>query len=135
MTINDFTINNFDDAIAIKACNPTFKYCKCTSNILVKNGIVNNSVGLTIGAIFPHDNTSCVNNITFQNIKMNHPIKAIYIKTNRGSHGNGTISNIYYKNITANTPTWWPIYIGPQQQQQQPDGSNFSITLSFLKTM
>ena len=52
---------------------------------------------------------------------MEKPIKGIYVKTNRGNNGIGTISNIDYTNITMNRPSWWAIYIGPQQQSQ-PDG-------------
>ncbi len=122
VSIHDFKINNFDDAIAVKPCNLNFKYCKCSSNVIVSNGHVTNSVGLAIGSVAPNNYTNCVNNVIFQNITMSHPIKAIYVKTNRGSHGNGVISNIKYENIFANTPTWWPIYIGPQQQKQ-PGGA------------
>lgn len=122
VSIHDFKITNFDDAIAVKPCNINNKYCKCSSNMIIKNGYVKNSVGLAIGSVSPSDNVNCINNITFQNIMLKHPLKAIYVKTNRGSHGSGTISNIKYENITVHTPTWWGIYVGPQQQKQ-PDGS------------
>jgi len=53
---------------------------------------------------------------------MDYPIKGIYIKPNPGTHGDGIIENILYENIVMNTPIWWGIWIGPQQQHQ-PGGT------------
>jgi len=58
--------------------------------------------------------------MTFRNINFKYPLKAIYIKTNPGT-GTGEIRNVLYENITMDTPIWWGIYIGPQQQKE-PDG-------------
>ena len=120
--INNFKIRNYDDAIAVKPCNGGYKYCTCSSNMLITDGIVYESVGLTIGSVPPNDDVACIKNVVFKNITMINPLKGIYVKTNRGTHGNGTISNIRYENIYMDTPIWWGIYIGPQQQSQ-PDGS------------
>ena len=121
-TVRNFNITNFDDSVAIKPCNNEYKYCKCSSNILVYNGYVKFGVGMTVGSVQPNQNDNCVNNVIFKNVFMENPLKGIYIKTNRGNKGNGSITNILYKNITMISPIWWSIYIGPQQQKQ-PDGS------------
>ncbi|RYY72377.1 hypothetical protein EON63_20950 [archaeon] len=42
----------------------------------------------------------------------------IYIKSNPGTNGTGIIEHIIYRNIYMDTPLWWPIWIGPQQQNQ-----------------
>ena len=55
-------------------------------------------------------------------IHFEHPIKAIYVKPNPGNSGSGIIDSITYRNITGNYALWYPIWIGPQQQQQP--GSN-----------
>jgi len=68
---------------------------------------------MTIGSVPPNDNVACVRNVHFKNITMYHPIKAIYVKSNPGSHGSGIIENILYENMTIHYPIWWGIYIGP----------------------
>lgn len=76
---------------------------------------------MTIGSVPPNINTACVRDITFRNINFSIPIKAVYVKTNPGDHGDGIIENILYENLNIHMPIWWGIYIGPQQQKQ-PDG-------------
>ena len=49
---------------------------------------------------------------------MRYPIKGIYVKPNPGDHGDGLIQNITYENFVMETPIWWAIWIGPQQQHQ-----------------
>ena len=120
--ITNFQIRNYDDAIAVKPCNGGYEYCTCSSNMIITDGVVHESVGLSIGSVQPNDEDACVRNILFKDVQMIRPIKGIYIKTNRGTHGNGSISHIRYENINIDTPEWWGIYIGPQQQSQ-PDGS------------
>ena len=73
------------------------------------------SVGMSIGSVSPSDQHSCVRNVTFRNIEFDHPLKAIYIKTNPGDHGTGIIEDITYENISYKKAIWWGIYIGPQQ--------------------
>ena len=68
---------------------------------------------MSIGSVSPNTNHACVRNITVRNIKFNHPLKAIYIKTNPGDEGDGEIVNITFENIVMDRPVWWGIYIGP----------------------
>mmetsp|Transcript_7260 Transcript_7260/g.5528 ORF Transcript_7260/g.5528 Transcript_7260/m.5528 type:complete len:197 (+) Transcript_7260:828-1418(+) len=77
---------------------------------------------MTIGSVPPRETYACIKDVTFRNIKMILPIKAVYVKTNPGDKGSGIIANILYENFEAHFPIWWGIYIGPQQQKQ-PDGS------------
>jgi polygalacturonase len=70
---------------------------------------------MSMGTVVPHVGDNCIANVMVRNIKFNHPFKAIYIKTNPGEEGSGTIKNITYENIDIDTPIWWGIYIGPQQ--------------------
>lgn len=120
--IRNVNITNYDDAIAIKPCDKSNKYCHCSSNMFIENIRTKFSVGMSIGSVPPNKHHSCINNITFQNIIQKDPFKAIYIKTNPGNEGDGEITNILYSGFKIYTPLWWPIYIGPQQMQQ-PDGS------------
>ena len=77
---------------------------------------------MTIGSVLVKDDYSCVRNVTFTNIEMNHPFKGIYVKNNPGKTktmlpgSGGEISNITYDNIVVHNPLWWGVYIGPQQQ-------------------
>ena len=117
--IENVTITNFDDAVAVKPGQKDNKISKCAENMLVRNLTVNYGIGLTIGSVPPSDNYHCVRNITFSNIVFNHPIKAIYVKTNPGGTtsmlpgSGGEITNIVYENIEIHFPIWWNIYIGP----------------------
>ena len=115
--ISNIKITNYDDAVAIKP----FKKSSCSRNILVENISVKYGVGASIGSVPPNPDTNCVQNVTFRNIVFHKPIKAIYIKTNPGSVGNGIISNITYENIKIHSPQWFSLYVGPQQQHE-PDG-------------
>jgi hypothetical protein len=76
---------------------------------------------MSIGSVPPRTAGSCVRNITFRNVLMEKPFKAIYVKTNPGNAGHGSINDIYYKNFIIEHPIWWAIYIGPQQMRE-PDG-------------
>ncbi len=70
----------------------------------------------------PYTRNDCAHLYRIDQIEFQHPIKAIYIKSNPGDSGSGIIDGITYRNITANLALWYPIWIGPQQQQQP--GSN-----------
>jgi len=59
---------------------------------------------MTIGSVPPSIKHACINNITFRNVKMTNPYKAIYIKTNPGTVGDGQISNILYENFEIIRP-------------------------------
>ena len=123
--IERINITNFDDAVAVKPITMYggYEMAKCSENITVRNMNINFGVGLSIGAVSADDNYKCVRNVTFQNSTFNHPIKAVYIKTNPGDTtsmlpgSGGEISNILYENLEIHHPIWWSIYIGPQQQK------------------
>eukprot|EP00730_Choanoeca_flexa_P005330 TRINITY_DN11927_c0_g3_i10.p1 TRINITY_DN11927_c0_g3~~TRINITY_DN11927_c0_g3_i10.p1 ORF type:complete len:327 (+),score=57.78 TRINITY_DN11927_c0_g3_i10:422-1402(+) len=119
--IFNVTIENFDDAVAVKPLNNE-KLNNKTSNVLVESSTVRFGVGMTIGSVPPHIMINTVENVVFRNIVFEHPIKGIYIKSNPGDEGGGLIRNISYTNIFMQSPLWWAIYIGPQQQKQ-PDGA------------
>lgn len=116
--IENATIQNFDDAVAVKPLSGEGTWANCSQNITVRNAHVIYSVGMTIGSVPPHHNVNCVRNVLFENIAFRSPIKAVYIKTNPGDTGTGLIERITYRHITANGSLWYPIWIGPQQQQQ-----------------
>jgi len=85
---------------------------KCAENITVENVLVYFGVGMTIGTVPPHDLHNCVRNVTFRNITFKHPYKAVYVKSNPGTHGDGIIENILYDGLKVEYPLWWGIYIG-----------------------
>ena len=59
-------------------------------------------------------------NVTFKNISMPNTAKGIYIKSNPTcvAGSTGEITDIVYEDVTMTDPVWWPIWIGPQQQQE-----------------
>lgn len=118
--IHDCTIQNFDDAIAVKSLNNQ-NINNCSEHILIEYITVTFGVGLSIGSVSPNTYTNCVKNVTFQYAQLHYPIKSIYVKTNPGNKGNGIISDIYYKHFIIHSPTWYNIYIGPQQEKE-PNG-------------
>ena len=115
---------NFDDAVAVKPINADRGgFSACTENVVVRNTNVAFGVGMSIGSVPPHPGVNCVRNVTFENISYQvrqapcaggvasgmmrraltrssrgcarqHPIKAIYIKTDPGTKGTGIIDNI-----------------------------------------
>ena len=115
--IRNVTITNFDDAVAVKPANRGYKVATCAQYITVEDCKVVYGVGMTIGSVPPNINTACIRDVTFRNISFDTPIKAVYVKTNPGDQGDGYIENILYENLKIDTPIWWGIYIGPQQQK------------------
>mmetsp|Transcript_11044 Transcript_11044/g.16776 ORF Transcript_11044/g.16776 Transcript_11044/m.16776 type:complete len:144 (-) Transcript_11044:247-678(-) len=77
---------------------------------------------MAMGSVPPNDNHNCIRRVNVRNVNFEYPMKAIYVKTNPGTHGTGEIKDILYENIKIHFPLYWGIYIGPQQQHQ-PDGS------------
>lgn len=116
--IENVFIENYDDAVAAKPCNQRDKYCTCCEKMLVRNSEVRMGVGMTIGSVPPHRYVNCVRDIVFDNITFFSPFKAIYVKSNPGNDGSGIINNITYQNIRVDASLWYPIFIGPQQQEQ-----------------
>lgn len=112
-------VQNFDDVVAVK---PMHKgggiLTDCSQNMTIRNAEVKLGVGMTIGSVPPHTGTACVRDILFENVSFETPFKAVYIKTNPGTEGDGVIDNIRYRNLTIKDATWYPIWIGPQQQHQ-----------------
>lgn len=80
---------------------------------MVENCKVTWGVGMTIGSVPPNINHACVKDVTFRNITFDTPIKAVYVKSNPGTEGDGIIANILYENLKITEPIWWGIYIGP----------------------
>lgn len=114
-----------DDAVAVKPCQEQGSLnCACASDMVIRSGAVKFSVGLTIGSVPPNANGNCVRNITFDSVDMLLPFKALYIKSNPGTRGTGTIDHITYSNIDVTSPLWYPLWIGPQQQKQPANGSD-----------
>ena len=103
--VHDVTVWNQDDTVAIKADKGM-----PTENVLVER-VHASGVGLTIGSIGAHE----VRNVTFRDVVMHHTSKGIYIKF-RDSGRNGSIRDVLYENIVIDTPSSWPIWIGPAQQ-------------------
>ena len=87
---------------------------------MIRDMIIHESLGLSIGSVHPDDHYSCVRNVTMKDSVMYNPIKGIYVKTNSGKTksmlpgSGGEITNITYENIHIHNPMWWGIYIGPQ---------------------
>jgi hypothetical protein len=120
-TFRRLNITSFDDTVVPKPSGKGSWGSDCTQDILVEDINVKYGVGMTIGSIAPSSNNNCIKNVIFRNIRFEKPLKGIYIKTNPGS-GIGMVKNITYQDITMDTPIWWAIYIGPQQQKQ-PGGA------------
>ncbi len=116
--IENVNITNFDDAVAVKPCSKGDPFTDCSQNMTIRNSVVAYGVGMTIGSVPPNNGVNCVKNILFENITFEHPIKALYIKSNPGDSGTGIIDSITYRNIRGRFPLWYPIWIGPQQQKQ-----------------
>jgi len=116
--VENVTITNYDDTVCVKPLSGDSLLNQCAENYMIRNCKVFFGVGMTIGSVPPHDNVNCVRNVTFENIEFEHPIKAIYVKSNPGDVGTGIIDSVTYRNITANLALWYPLWIGPQQQQQ-----------------
>ena len=119
-TIRRVKITNFDDAVVAKPGRSS-EDIKCTEDILVEDVDVMFGVGMSIGSVSPDINHECIRDFTARDIRFKYPFKALYVKTNPGSEGTAEIRNIWYENITMDTPIWFGIYIGPQQMKE-PNG-------------
>ena len=124
VTIYNANITNYDDAIVVKPCRSTWKYCTCSGKVEAYDNIVWYSTGLAIGSVPPHPDTNCVSDVVFRDTTMYYPLKALYIKSNPGDDGTGIIKDIVYDNIYINGSLWWTIWVGPQQQNQPNDGDD-----------
>jgi hypothetical protein len=69
---------------------------------------------------------------SLQNTQHSRLDVAVYVKSNPGTVGVGTIQDITYKNLMVVGSLWYPIWIGPQQEQQphqQGKGCSFLFPL------
>jgi hypothetical protein len=98
--IHDCSVWCQDDTIAVK---------DGSTNMLFER-IEASGVGVTIGSI----GGSTVKNITFRDINMHNSYKGIYMKFREGDQG--LIEDILYENFYIDSPSQWPIWIGPAQQ-------------------
>lgn len=59
--------------------------------------------------------------------------KGVYIKSNPECAGNSTaiIADITYEDMDIVEPEWWPIWIGPQQQQEPGSSLGLKCSLTF----
>lgn len=107
--IHDVDIWNQDDCIAVKDNDDYF-----SSNMTFER-IHASGLGLVIGSI----GETTVRNITFRDSILYRTVKGIYMKF-RVSEGDpnigGVIEDILFENITIESPTQWPIWVGPAQQ-------------------
>lgn len=120
--IHDVSVQNDDDSFAVKPCSQSCWSNPCTENVLIENSYAT-GFGASVGSVPPHTDHNCVKNITFRNITMEKTGKGVYIKSNPECEEGSTaeITNIVYENMTIIKPEWWPIWIGPQQQQEPGD--------------
>lgn len=137
ITVHDCIMKNADDSVAVKPMSANVAnnvLGDCTTDIIVKDCIMQ-GVGASIGGVHPNTNNSCVRNVIFDNIRMPGTKRGVYIKPD-GSECDkgetGTISNITYSNIEMDQPTWWPIWLGPQQQGQPTDWFKETLKCSLL---
>ena len=117
--VHDLRINNDDDSIAVKPLNEQSIQGPCTEHLLFER-LTLIGYGASIGSVPPNEYRHCVNNITFLDIDMPETGKGIYIKSNPhcGVSKTCQLSNILYQNITITNPSWWAIWVGPQQQHE-----------------
>jgi polygalacturonase len=130
--IHDCIINNDDDSIAIKPCDGNCVSASCSQNMLIER-VRLTGFGASIGSVPPSGALNCVKNITFRDIVMPKTGKGIYIKSNPTCDVDGlnhaVIQNITFENISIEEPSWWAIWIGPQQQHEPgtPLGNKCSL--------
>lgn len=129
--IERVNITSYDDAVAVKPCRADGGVCSCAQNIVVRDVNVFWAVGMTIGSVPPHDPPNCVKNVTFERITFKNPFKAVYIKSNPGTVGSGVIQDITYRDMHVDGSLWYPLWIGPQQQEQPGHGANTGCSFFF----
>ena len=130
-TITNVYIENFDDAVAVKPNKATSTMSNCTNNVLVDGAVVKYSVGMSIGSVPADNHTNCIRDVTFRNVHIDKPAKAIYIKSDPPrTSGHGIIANITYENFVITRTLWFTVFIGPQQQHQ-PHGVNTGCSFLF----
>jgi len=127
--IENCTISNFDDVIAIKPAERKYEMTHlpdslndwkwCSKNITVRNIITLYGAGISVGSVHPSNLLPCIHDVTFNDAKLYYPIKGVYIKPDlRTCEENDLpcaafISNVTYSDITiyqGQKPAWWDDY-------------------------
>ena len=85
--IHDVTVDNYDDAVAVKPCNSDDSVCApCASDVLVERVAVKNGVGLSVGSVHPSIHSNCVANVTFRDSTFEMPYKARAVTLRSARH-------------------------------------------------
>jgi len=116
--VHDVEITNFDDTVVPKPLSRGSTFANCSEGHLYENIKVMYGGGVSVGSVPPNPNVNCIRNVTFRNLELTYPIKAVYLKPNPGTVGTGLIANITYENVYAYMPLTWSIFVGVQQQAQ-----------------
>lgn len=128
ITVRYCSVENFDDSVCIKPSNGGNNLTQCSEDMYIHDVTITNGVGASVGSVPPDPKVNCIRNIVFERITFYHPIKAIYIKPNPcpnpETDGTGIIDNIVYRDIHADHPLWWPIWVSTQQQEQPGKGAD-----------
>jgi len=128
--VRNCSITNFDDTVCPKPQAPP-----CTRDVLAEDISVTYGVGISMGSVPPDVGGNCIDGVYIRRAVFHDALKTIYVKPNPekfGQNASGLIANITYEDIASHDPIWWPIWIGPQQQQQPGSsgtGCNFVYPL------
>lgn len=119
VVVRNCSITNFDDTVCPKPTAPP-----CTRNVLIEDIAVTYGVGISMGSVPPDVGGNCIDGVLVRRAVFHSALKTIYVKPNPAKSdpaATGLISNITYEDVRSYDPIWWPIWIGPQQQQQPGD--------------
>jgi len=136
--IHDCIIKNSDDSVAVKSSRnqrPSWSVIPdCTQNITVTDTVMS-GFGAAIGSLNPNIYSPCIDGVRMERINMPGTGKGIYVKPNGNACDDpevtGSISNIYFKDVTITKPLWWGIWIGPQQQHQPGTSLGYKCALTW----
>lgn len=128
ITVRYCSVENFDDSVCIKPSNQKDNLTTCSEDMHIHDIHITLGVGASVGSVPPNPAVNCIRNILFERIHFDHPIKAVYVKPNPcpdpATDGTGIIDNVTYKDLFADTPLWWPIWVSTQQQDQPGNGAD-----------
>jgi hypothetical protein len=132
--IHHCSIVNDDDSVAVKPSSgpPSALGVSCSQNMLIEH-MVMTGVGASIGSVPPHPTHNCVRNITFRNVTMPGTTKGIYVKSNPSCRPGATaeITNVVYEDFRIVHPSWWAVWIGPQQQHEPKSALGLKCALDW----
>lgn len=121
--VHDCDIFVQDDCIAVKDIKNHTREAGIDGPYISENMLferINASgLGFTIGTI----RNTYVKNITFRDCYLHKTVKGIYMKFAPPKHvfTPAIIEGVVYENITMESPSQWPIWIGPAQQADNTD--------------